>query len=147
MLSARESRVALAKKEQGENRRFSWEEFFEFLASQGDSPGRKVLRALVYENPYAAKRLPEDIFAGPYDVRWGPVDDRRINKLYIGSELAKLEGEEHELGLTSGPLQKTYRQPWEEGYRSGKRPMTSASSGAINNKSEPIMTKERNSQC
>jgi hypothetical protein len=112
-----------------------------------------VLRVLVYENPFANKRLPEDVFTGPYDVRWGPVDDRRINRLYIGSELAidvrwgpvddrrinrlyigselaMLEGTEHEMGLSlGGPLlQKTKLQPWEDGYQSGKRRMTNAAS-------------------
>ena len=124
----REFRIALAKKEQGENRRFSWEEFFAFYEAQGEASGRTVLRVLVYENPYANKRLPEDVFSGPYDVRWGPVDDRRINKLYIGSELAMLEGAEHEMGLRlGGPLlQKTKLQPWEDGYQSRKRRMTNA---------------------
>ena len=107
----REFRVKLAKKELKENRRLSWEEFFEFLQSQGDAYHRTVLRVLVYENPYAKKRLPADIFAGPFDVRWGPVDGQPyIDKLYVGSELAKLEAVEHELELNLGPLQKRKRQ-------------------------------------
>jgi hypothetical protein len=122
----REFHIALTKKEQGEKRRFSWEEVYEFLESQEDAYQRTALRVLVYENPYAAKRLPENIFTGPFDVRWGPVDDRRINKLYVGSELARLETEECKLGLDLGPLQKMKHQPWEDGYQSRRRRATKA---------------------
>src|SRR5437588_11744001 len=45
----REFRIVLAKKEEEENRRLSWEEFFAFLQGQGDAYHRTVLRALVYE--------------------------------------------------------------------------------------------------
>ncbi len=122
----REFRIALAEKEQGENRRFSWEEVFEFLKSQEDVYERTALRVLVYENPHAAKKLPDDIFTGPFDVRWGPVDDQHISKLHVGSELAKLEAREHELGLNLGPFQKTKHEPWEEGYQPKRRRATKA---------------------
>jgi excisionase family DNA binding protein len=130
----REFRVTLARKEQEEDRRLSWEEFFEFLQSQGEAYRRTTLRVLVYENPYAKRRLPANIFAGPLDVRWGPVDGQPyIDRLYVGSELAKLEAVEHELELDLGPLQKMMKdqktmklQPWEAGYQSRKRRATRA---------------------
>jgi excisionase family DNA binding protein len=133
----REFRIALAKKEREEDRRFSWEEFFEFLQSQGDAYRRTALRVLVYENPYAKRRLPANIFAGPFDVRWGPVDGKPyIDRLYVGSELAKLETVEHELELDLGPLQKMMKdqktmkhQPWEAGYQSRRRSATKAGGG------------------
>jgi hypothetical protein len=92
---------------------------------------------LVYENPYAKRRLPANIFAGPFDVRWGPVDGQPyIDRLYVGSELAKLETVEHELELDLGPLQKMMKdqktmkhQPWEAGYQSRRRSATKAGGG------------------
>jgi hypothetical protein len=127
-LGQREFRVALARKEREEDRRFSWEEVFEFLQSQGEAYQRTSLRVIVYENPYAKRRLPANLFVGPFDVRWGPVEGQPyIDRLYVGSGLAKLEAEEHELELDLGPLQrmmKTKRQPWEEGYRSSRRSAT-----------------------
>jgi excisionase family DNA binding protein len=103
----REFRVVLTRKELEENRRFSWEEFLEFLQNQGDTYHRTVLRVLVYENPYARRRLPSNIFAGPFDERWGPVDNQpHIDRLYVGSELAKLKTAERELELDLGPLQR-----------------------------------------
>lgn len=107
----REFRIVLAKKEQEENRRLSWEEFFEFLQKQGDAYHRTVLRVLVYENPYAKKRLPPDIFHGPFDVRWGPIEGQPyIDRLYVGSELGKLELAERQFGLNLGPMQARKRQ-------------------------------------
>jgi hypothetical protein len=66
---------------------------------------------LVYENPYANKRLPPDIFNGPFDMRWGPVEGQPyIDRLYVGSELAKLEVAERQFGLNLGPMQSRKRQ-------------------------------------
>lgn len=127
--------VTLARKEREEDRCLSWEEFFEFPQSRGDAYRRTALRVLVYENPYAKRRLPANIFAGPFDVRWGPLDGLPyINRLYVGLELAKLEAAEHELELDVGPLrkitehQKTMKlPPWEAGYESRRRSAKKAS--------------------
>jgi hypothetical protein len=48
------------------------------------------LRAVVYENPYASKRLPRGVFCGPYDEHYGPWRDR-IKRTFAGRELRKLE--------------------------------------------------------
>jgi hypothetical protein len=121
VVGQREFHVALAKRELAENRRYTWDEFFEFLNAP-DSPYQETaLRVIVHENPYAAKRLPEDIFTGPFDVRWGPFDNQRITRIYAGAELARLESEERELGLDAGPFRKRDGHPWDEGYKSRKR--------------------------
>lgn len=96
----KEFRIALTRKQRSENRRFSGEEAYELFNSRLETHQKRVLRVLVYENLHAAKRLPEDIFTGPFDERWGPVDSQRIKRLYVGSELADLEAEEHALRLT-----------------------------------------------
>jgi excisionase family DNA binding protein len=107
----REIQIALAKKERGEDRRLSWEETFEWLRSEEEAYQRTALRALVYENPFAAKRLPNDIFTGPYDARWGPEPDKPyIRRLYAGAELEKLEAAERELELDLGPLEKMMKR-------------------------------------
>jgi hypothetical protein len=95
----REFRIALTKQQRSENRRFSGEEAYDLLNSRLETHQRRVLRVLVYENLHAAKRLPEDIFTGQFDERWGPVDDQRIRRLYVGSALANLEAEERALKL------------------------------------------------
>jgi len=95
----KEFRIALTEKQRSENRRFSGEEAYDLFKSRLETYQRRVLRVLVYENLHAAKRLPEDIFTGPFDERWGPVDNQRIKKLYVGSELANLEAEERALKL------------------------------------------------
>jgi hypothetical protein len=103
----KEFHIALAKKERDEDRRVPWEESHELFQRQEDVYQRTTLRVLVYENPYTSRRLPGEIFTGPYDVRWGPeAGAPYINRLYAGSELEKLEAEEDELGLNLSPLQR-----------------------------------------
>ena len=48
------------------------------------------LRVVVYENPYASKRLPKGVFCRPYDERYGPWRGR-IMRTFVGRELRKLE--------------------------------------------------------
>ncbi len=111
----KEFHIALARKERAEDRRLSWEETFEFQRSEKEAYQRTALRALVYENPYAAKRLPDDIFMGPYDARWGPEpNEPRITRLYAGAELEKLEAAEKELELDLGPVQKMMKRQQEK---------------------------------
>jgi hypothetical protein len=51
------------------------------------------LRVVVHENPYARVPLPDDIFTGPYDERYG-ASDGRIQRLFAGEEVAKLPDED-----------------------------------------------------
>jgi len=111
----KEFHIRLAAHEQAENRRLSWEETLEWLRSESEAYQRTALRALVYENPYASRRLPVEIFTGPYDVRWGPAADQPyITRLYAGPEIQKLEAAEHELELDLGPLHKMMKRQQEK---------------------------------
>jgi hypothetical protein len=115
-IGQREFRIELAKKEREEDRRLSGEEFHEFYQSHADVCQRTVLRALVYLNPYARKGLPDEVFTGSFDERWGPVANQPdIKRFYVGAGLAKLEGAEHELELDLGPLQKRKKRQRERG--------------------------------
>jgi excisionase family DNA binding protein len=103
----RQFRIELKKKEQEEERRLTAEEFHKFYQSHADACQRTALRVLVYENPYAKQRLPNDLFTGPFDELWGPIHNQAdIKRLYIGRELANLEAAEHQLELDLGPLQR-----------------------------------------
>ncbi len=71
-------------------------------------PFREVaLRVVICENPFAPRRLPTDIFTGPYDERWGLDEEASvITRLNCGTGIAELEREEDELELNLGPLQR-----------------------------------------
>lgn len=82
----------------------SWNEFFQMLEADREQNERHVLRTLVYENPHAAVPLPRDIFNGPYDECWGPLDDQQIGRIVVGTELKKLEETEQKFDLHLGPI-------------------------------------------
>ena len=50
----------------------------------------RPLRAVVHENPFATRRLPPDIFCGPYDERYGRRRNE-IRRIFAGREIRKLE--------------------------------------------------------
>ena len=56
------------------------------------------LRAVVCENPYAAHPLPEALFRGPYDERYGE-SGGSVGSKYAGEQIAKLETEQASVGL------------------------------------------------
>jgi len=64
----------------------------EFDAAAGTScaPSIRQLRVVVNENPYAYVPLPEEMFRGPWDERYGGRDGR-IGRTYVGAEAAALE--------------------------------------------------------
>jgi hypothetical protein len=68
----KEFQILVAQKEFEEQRSLPVEEFMEHLELNHDAYERRVLRTIVYDNPYARKPLPSDIFVGPFDERWGP---------------------------------------------------------------------------
>ena len=106
-VGGREFRVMVAAKEAAEERRLSWAEFFESLQADRERHNRHVLRTMVYENPYAAVRLPRDLFNGPYDERWGPIENEPlIGRVFRGPDLQKLEESEQQFDLHLGPLAK-----------------------------------------
>ena len=101
----REFQIKVEQKERAEQRSLSLEEHLNFLETERAAYGRKVLRTIVYENPHAAKPLPRDIFAGPFDERWGQ-SGNYIAPVYTGADLAKLNKIEHDLELDLGPFQR-----------------------------------------
>lgn len=66
----------------------------EAAARMQDQPGvithANSVRAIVLENPYARIRLPDGLFNGPLDKRWGKREDCCYTLLWIGPELQKL---------------------------------------------------------
>jgi excisionase family DNA binding protein len=105
-VGGREFRVMVAAKEAAEDRRLPWTEFVELLRADEEKHNRYVLRTMVYENPHAAVRLPRDIFNGPYDERWGPLENEPfIGRIFAGPELLKLEESERQFDLHLGPIQ------------------------------------------
>lgn len=106
-VGGREFRVMVAAKEAAEDRRLSWEEFFEFFHADRERNNRYVLRTMVYENPHAAVPLPRDLFTGPYDERWGRIgNEPLIGRVFEGPDLKKLEESERQFDLHLGPLAK-----------------------------------------
>lgn len=106
-VGSREFRVMVAAKEAAEERRLSWAEFVELMQADREKNYRQVLRTMVYENPYAAVPLPRDLFRGPYDERWGPIENKPlIGRVFTGRDLQKLEESEQRFDLHLGPLAK-----------------------------------------
>ena len=67
-------------------------------AAQGTrcDPVIRELRVVIYENPYARRRLARTLFRGPFDERFGTVAGGRIERLFAGRGLLDLEDEEAE---------------------------------------------------
>jgi hypothetical protein len=64
---------------------------FRFLQTLPTKPETDVLRAIVFENPYARIPLNRDCFRGPFDVRWGTIKARKITRMNIGADLEEVE--------------------------------------------------------
>jgi len=91
-------RVALWERQRSENRRLSSEEATALFESRSEEYEKWVLRALVFENPFATKSLPEDIFIGTFDERWRRVG-QVIKRDFVGAALMKLEQQQKALGI------------------------------------------------
>jgi hypothetical protein len=74
--------------------------------TERDSSLREV-RVIVHENPLATKKLPKNIFCGPYDERYGPRHNR-IKRISAGREIRKLEAR-HPTAFES-PLARIFRE-------------------------------------
>jgi excisionase family DNA binding protein len=106
-VGGREFQVMVAAKEAAEERRVPWTEFYELLQTDREKNSRHVLRTMVYENPYAAVSVPRDLFNGPYDERWGPLENKPlIGRVFAGPDLQKLEESEQQFDLHLGPIAK-----------------------------------------
>ena len=51
----------------------------------------KPVRCVVHENPYARMPLPQDLFIGPYDERYGADREGQIVRLYAGDAVARFD--------------------------------------------------------
>lgn len=91
-------RIKVEQKERNEGRNLSYAEYFEAIDSDRPAYDRSCLRAIVYENPFANKALPRDIFTGPFDERWAASDDK-LGLIYEGPELSDLRQAEYSLDL------------------------------------------------
>lgn len=49
-----------------------------------------VMRAVVVENPFASKQLPQSIFSGPFDERWARIEDGSVGLKFSGSRIAEM---------------------------------------------------------
>lgn len=58
-------------------------QYIERLKSEGFDIDETALRVIVYENPFATKRLTRLIFQGPYDERWGSIEPGKIESVII----------------------------------------------------------------
>jgi hypothetical protein len=68
------------------------------IECRSDEYEKWVLRASVFENPFATKSLPEDIFIGTFDERWRRVG-QVIKRDFVGSALMKLEQQQKALRI------------------------------------------------
>ena len=85
--------VERRRTERERGRDLTSEEFLEIVQrAQGTERDLELsqLRAVVCENPYAAKRLPDEMFRGAYDERYGPADGN-ITRLFAGEKIIELE--------------------------------------------------------
>jgi hypothetical protein len=106
--------IATAKQEQKIGKGIAEENFFDWVEeykNQGNDLGEKVLRTVVFENPYASHPLRRDIFTGPFDERYGP-NEGYIKRVFVGDGLAEIQSEEEKYGLDLGPLAKTLNKEW-----------------------------------
>jgi hypothetical protein len=72
----------------------------EFEASQGTPEDLSLhrRRLLIFENPYAKKRMPLEFGRGPFDERIG-IEKRRFKRLFAGELISELEAEERKAGI------------------------------------------------
>jgi hypothetical protein len=76
-----------------EGKKLSHVEFFEmFEKAKGTEKDYelKELRVVVYENPYARRRLPGEMFRGPYDERYA-LANGYVTRVFAGGKILDLE--------------------------------------------------------
>jgi hypothetical protein len=72
-------------------------EFFEACRVQhAERAEVGTLRVIVYANPFAKVPLPNELFVGPFDEHWGPINDHELGRTFIGAKLKQLEALEIE---------------------------------------------------
>jgi excisionase family DNA binding protein len=103
----KEFRIQVAQKEFDGKRRLSEQELMDLWELNRAAHERRVLRAIVYDNPYANRPLPSDIFVGPFDERWGP-SGKSISSTFIGPQLEAIKAREHALKLDVSSFVKNF---------------------------------------
>lgn len=90
------------------------------IDSQGTEhdPSLHQLRAIVYENPFALKRLSEELFRGEYDERYGPRDGK-LPRLFAGRGILELEAEEAHSGGGTSPAFSPRQHQRQENHSTG----------------------------
>jgi hypothetical protein len=66
----------------------SVKEALELIQEIGNDRGERVVRVVVYENPFARIPLSRDLFQGPFDERWG-LDGQFMRRIFIGTEILR----------------------------------------------------------
>ena len=54
------------------------------------TPPELVMRMVVLDNPYARRRLPKELFRGPYDERWASTEHGRFGLEWSGARIAEM---------------------------------------------------------
>jgi hypothetical protein len=94
----RRFKLAVKRREAELRRELSLEEYLGMsvnLRATGADSFLTELRTVVCVNPYSPPGFPEEIFSGPYDERYGPLDGH-IQRTFVGEQMQKLEAEEAE---------------------------------------------------
>jgi hypothetical protein len=105
-IGKRRYEVEVKRKEMEMGRDMTIEEYLGFERNQRGTEGDFSLaqpRTVVCENPYAARPLPKELFRGPYDERYGQIDES-VGRKYAGEQIAKLEAEQASVGLRVGSV-------------------------------------------
>lgn len=94
----REARFAVRTREKQLDRPLEIAEELELRANLYEKyprHGQQVARVVVFENPFARRKLPASIFRGPYDERW-LYDEPDVKRTFAGSRLLEVESLELE---------------------------------------------------
>ena len=106
-IGQRRVHLELDRKERELGRKLELDEFLRFaetLKARAIDAAERVLRVIVYENPYARIPLRRDLFVGAWDERFGAVDGG-IGRLFVGNELRRVEeAEQHESKRREQPI-------------------------------------------
>lgn len=108
-LGQRKFEIATCKEEQQIGKEIPEKDFFAWIEeykNRGNDLGERVLRTIVFENPYASNPLRRDIFVGPFDERFGR-QEGYIKRIFVGDQLSTIQTEEARYGLDLGPFAKS----------------------------------------
>lgn len=99
-LRSRLFRLERARRERELQRELSTQEALEFLDDFRARPEADavILRARIYENPFAAVPLDRRFGCGPWDERFG-LEGADLARVFVGPELAALEEQERAAGV------------------------------------------------